>query len=327
MPVDAVKAEGAARFAHHITLEGLRILRHGANQGVVGISTKCPAWGWIIRRNVIERAGTGMYLGDSDGTAPFFDGLIEHNLIFDTIGYNLQIKHQRARAVNPDDLSTPLTTIIRHNVFSKYGNGATGHQARPRPNLLVGHFPLHGAGANDRYAIYGNFFYANPTEALFQAEGNVALYVNLFVNPVGDAIHIQPHNDVPKNIWLFHNTVVASGTGMELRGATNDYLRILTANAVFAARPGVPGPETGNQVGELAQATAYLWHPLAPPGRLNLKPKSSKVWDRKGDLLLSENFPHATEDFDGLVYLAQNMGAYTASATPPRWWPDLSLKP
>ena len=95
--VDAVKAEGNSSWAHHITLEGLTIYRYGAHQQNVGISTKCPAWNWVIRNNVITSAGTGMYLGDSDGSAPFVAGIIEHNLIVDSIGYNLLIKHQCKR--------------------------------------------------------------------------------------------------------------------------------------------------------------------------------------------------------------------------------------
>ncbi len=97
LPVDAVKAEGDAHWAHHITLENLTIVGHGANEQIVGISTKCPAWNWVVRRNVIEGAGTGMYFGNSDGSAPFVAGLIEYNLVTDTLGYNLQIKHQLAR--------------------------------------------------------------------------------------------------------------------------------------------------------------------------------------------------------------------------------------
>ena len=88
LPVDGVKCEGYADWSHDIILDGLQI---------VGISTKCPAWNWVIRNNRIIGAGTGMYLGDSDGSAPFISGLIENNLITDTHGYNLQIKHQQAR--------------------------------------------------------------------------------------------------------------------------------------------------------------------------------------------------------------------------------------
>ena len=67
----------------------------GGNQQVVGISTNgAPTWNWTIRGNTIIGAGTGMYLGNSDGANPFVAGVIERNVVRDTIGYNLQIKHQ-----------------------------------------------------------------------------------------------------------------------------------------------------------------------------------------------------------------------------------------
>ena len=184
----------------------------------------------MIRNNTIVRAGTGMYLGNSNGAAPFFSGVIENNLIYDTLGYNLQIKHQHVRNAKVALPPGPHVTIIRHNVFSKFGNASTERLARP--NVLVGHLPPEGHDADDRYAIYGNFFYANSTEALFQGEGNIALYSNLFLNPMGNAIHIQPHNDKPKNIWIFHNTIVADGNGVRLLGATEDYLRLFSGNII-----------------------------------------------------------------------------------------------
>ena len=82
----------------------------------------------------------------------------------DTIGYNMQIKHQNPRPTNIGMPTGPSKTIIRHNVFSKADNSIG---SSPRPNLLVGHFPLSGPGVDDVYEIYGNFFYQNPTEALF----------------------------------------------------------------------------------------------------------------------------------------------------------------
>jgi hypothetical protein len=69
-----------------ITIENLKIINYGGDQQVVGISTKGPAWNWTVRRNTIIGAGTGMYFGNSDGTAPFVSGLIEHNPVVDTIG-------------------------------------------------------------------------------------------------------------------------------------------------------------------------------------------------------------------------------------------------
>ena len=161
--IDAVKAEGPqgdANFAHHVTLENLYIHGHDGDQQTVGISTKCPAWDWVVRGNVIATAGTGMYFGNSDGTAPFVNSLIEGNLVVDTTGYNVQIKHQVNRPALPGMPASGVTTI-RHNVFSKANGASTGDDARP--NLLVGHWPPAGPGANDVYQIYGNFFWANPT--------------------------------------------------------------------------------------------------------------------------------------------------------------------
>ena len=71
LPVDAVKAEGHSHYADFVTLEHLYHSRPCATQQNVGISTKCPALGWVIRDNRIERVGTGMYLGDSDGSDAF----------------------------------------------------------------------------------------------------------------------------------------------------------------------------------------------------------------------------------------------------------------
>jgi hypothetical protein len=57
---------GAANVVHHITIEGCTFVGQGASQQTVGISTKTPTWGWTIRGNRIEGAGTGLYLGNSD---------------------------------------------------------------------------------------------------------------------------------------------------------------------------------------------------------------------------------------------------------------------
>lgn len=231
-PVDAVKAEGHSRYADFITLDRLYIHDHAASQQNVGISTKCPAFGWVIRGNRIERVGTGMYLGDADGSDPFVGGVIEANRVSHTLGYNLQIKHQTSRPAGHADR---YDTVIRYNVFSKQ-DALSGSQARP--NVLLGHFPLAGAGSEDRYLVYGNFFQHNPSEALLQAEGRVVLYDNVFVNGDGDAIHIQPHNDVPRDMAIFSNTVLASGTGIRVRHAVGTpYRQRVLANVIAASTP------------------------------------------------------------------------------------------
>jgi len=325
LPVDAVKAEGHADWAHHITLENLLIRGHGNNQQTVGISTKCPAWGWVIRDNEIIGAGTGIYLGDSDGSAPFIAGLIEHNLVVDTLGYNLQVKHQGSR---PDVAGIPAgdnVTIIRHNVFSKAEGGSEEPMARP--NVLVGHWPLSGPGANDRYLVYGNFFYQNPFEALFQGEGNIALYNNLFVNRYGDAVHIQPHNDVPRKIDVFYNTILATGAGVAVRhreGESNPERQTVQANVVFAAMP-ISGAEAGENItGPLAAAADYLQRPFAPLGEMSLYPKAGGRQSDAIDTLRLQAFVDWNKDFDGRPRAGCFRGAGCGTGG---WLPRLQRKP
>ncbi|MGK2953851.1 MAG: hypothetical protein ACSLEZ_15890 [Thiobacillus sp.] len=241
-PVDAVKAEGHSQYADFITLERLYIHNYAASQQNVGISTKCPAFGWVVRNNRIERVGTGMYFGDSDGGDPFVGGIIEGNRVSQTLGYNLQIKHQKTR---PPEHAGRHDTVIRYNAFSKQ-NTLPGPQARP--NVLLGHFPLTGAGSEDRYLVYGNLFLHNPSEALLQAEGRVAIYDNVFINGSGDAVRIQPHNDVPRDMDIFSNTVLASGTGILVRRAEGaPYRQRVIANVVAASIP-LKGGETAHNL-------------------------------------------------------------------------------
>ncbi len=221
LPVDAVKAEGPSKWAHHITLEHLFIVNHGNDQQIVGISAQSPAWNWVIRHNVILGAGTGMYLGSSDGRQPFVHGIIEHNLILDTIGYNLQIKHQKQR---PTVAELPIAngeTTIRGNIFLKGKRSSSGRMARP--NVLVGHFPASGSGMEDRYLIEGNIFLGNPGESLFQGEGNITLLHNLFINPYGNGIAIQPHHAVPRRIEVARNFVATRGFSIRVRGADSQF--------------------------------------------------------------------------------------------------------
>jgi len=272
LPVDAVKAEGHSRYADFITLESLHIHDHAASQQNVGISTKCPALGWVVRGNRIERVGTGMYFGDSDGSDPFVGGMIEANRIAYTLGYNLQIKHQTTR---PAEYADRYDTVIRYNVFSK-SDAVAGPLARP--NVLLGHVPPTGTGSEDRYLVYGNLFLHNPSEALLQAEGRVAVYDNVFINGSGDAIHIQPHHDVPRDMAIFSNTVLASGTGILVRQGKGAVWRQRVIANVVAATPPVLGGEAAHNVTlayrpdflnlAAAELTARLLADVPPPDRL-----------------------------------------------------------
>ena len=307
---DAVRAEGYARWAHHISLENLVVVNHGANQGYVGISTKCPAWNWAIRGNLIIGAGTGMYLGNSDGRAPFVAGIIEQNQFIASVGYNLQIKHQATRPDLPGMPRGQSHTIIRRNLFVKARNSSRGHDARP--SLLVGHWPLEGPGKDDRYEIHGNLFYQNPGEALFQGEGNLAFYNNLLVNAFGDAIHIQPHNDIPRKIDIFHNTVIASGAGITVRTGIlpGEFVQRVDRNAVFAAQPLSGGLQGLNLNAGWRDVSRYLRRPFAPLAQLRLDPLDGKISLRAPSPAWMSDYAESDLDYEGRTAVDGYLGAY-----------------
>jgi hypothetical protein len=268
--VDAVKAEGfpVCEYAHHITLEGLTIVGHGRHQQQVGISSKCPAWDWVVRDNVIVGAGTGMYFGNSDGNAPFFHGLIEGNRVLDSLGYDLQVKHQLPRPADlPGMPVAPGVTVIRGNVFRKAIDA--GGETAARPNVLVGHFPQAGPGMEDEYLIEDNLFDQNPREALFQGEGNVTLRGNRFLSHQTTefpAIAIQPHNAVPRRVRIEDNVVVTPGVGISVKGASPGRPALVRGNAVYAGMPFVGVAAAGNTTGSYTDGVGWLEKRAAESG-------------------------------------------------------------
>ncbi len=327
LAVDAVKAEGHSRYAHYVTLENLYIHDHDASQQSVGISTKAPAFGWVVRGNRIERVGTGMYFGNSDGSAPFVASLIEDNLVRDTLGYSLQIKHQRGRPAGMPGEGERHATVIRRNLFDKSSGGSTGPLARP--NVLVGHWPLAGEGAEDRYLIYGNLFWQNPTEALFQGEGNLALYNNLFVNHHGPAVRIQAHNDVPRRVDVFNNTVLArdEGIAVHLREGQPDWPQRVFHNLIFAGRPLLGVDARLNSTGSLVEAARRLVHPGDGADMPNLAPRPGLVCEGPAFADVLEGYPHALQDFDARPRQGCVPGACGADPCPVRLPSGRGLRP
>lgn len=308
---DAVKAEGTSAYAHHIVLENLYIHDHDVDQQIVGISTKCPAWHWVIRGNRIDSAGTGMYLGNSNGDAPFVAGLIENNVVVDTVGYNMQIKHQNPR---PSIAGMPTSgmTIVRRNLFSKANGASSGDAARP--NVLVGHWPLSGDGVDDVYMIYGNYFHQNPNEALFQGEGNFGLYGNVFVTDTGTAINVQPHNDVPRQVAVFHNTVVANGRGIRVTGEDTNFAQGVVGNAVFSVS-GVSGCEPRDNVtDDYAAADGYLVDPSGTIDEVDAHPLADQLDGTAVDVTGFDIYLEYDRDFDGRERDFTYRGAYAGPA-------------
>jgi hypothetical protein len=305
-PVDAVRAEGHARWVHHVTLEDLTIVNHGASQQNSGISTKCPAWGWVIRRNTIVGAGTGMYFGDSDGSDPFFASLIESNRIVDPLGYGIQIKHQHGR---PEGSPTGeiSRTEVRDNLIVK-GRVATAPELA-RPSLLVGHFPLAGPGVHDINVIHGNLLIDNPSEALFQGEGNIALYDNLMFNPRGEGVRIQPHNHRPREVAVFNNTIVAAALGLEFSGGEPGHPRLLEHNLVYGNPPMRSEVAGENITGPYDRARAAFVRLSTDPSTIDLTPRAVLPAPRTviDDRWLA--LPGAKQDHVGRPRTARHFGA------------------
>ncbi len=309
---DAIKAEG---ITHHITLDNLFIHGVGAHQQIVGISTKAPAWNWIIKHCRILNAGTGIYLGDSNGSAPFINGIIEYNQIVNSRGYNLQIKHQRTRLEIASPLKKVTKTIIRHNIFSKARRSSQHHLARP--NVLIGHKPLSGPGHQDYYEIYGNLFYQNPHEALFQGEGHLALYNNIFYNTLGSAIHLLNHHDRPKKIDIFFNTILAKNTGLLIKKPDRRFQQRISGNIIFAGKPIKAKSHHNNIVNHLNHAQAYF---VKPFGNIGIDASVlSKSFSHPLSTHFLKNIQHYTDwqkDFNQQHRLLFYAGAYSSDTSP-----------
>ena len=345
---DGIRAEGNTasnpNWTHHITVENLTIVNYANNQQQVGISTKCPSGNWVIKNNTIDGAGTGIYLGNSDGTQPFVNGVIENNFIQNTIGYNIEVKHQingQRDHAESEKAGTNQSgkTIIRNNVFSKGKNSSTGESARP--NVLVGGFPTMGTGKNDYYEVYGNFFYNNPVEALFQGTGNIMLYNNIFVNHANPSefrtVYIAPHNGVsPQNVKIFHNTLWSKTTagGIRIYNPDLNYQQYVIGNVAFLPDPSLAITAShnntllsGNITDSYANAGNYVISATNDLNSLNLYPKAGQLKGilPTGRTLVINNTAY-DKDFNNAVYDWTYRGAYSGSGFNKGWKLALAKK-
>jgi MYXO-CTERM domain-containing protein len=309
---------GSANLTHHITIEGLTIVNHGASQQTVGISTKSQTWGWVIRRNTIIAAGTGLYLGNSNGADPFIAGLIEHNLVQNTVGYGMQIKHQYDRPSRPGLPTGAQKTIIRHNVFIKDDRKSPDGD---RPNLLVDGFPSSGAGSSDLYEIYGNLLVHNPRESLLQASGRVAIHDNIFVDVTGTALRLGNHKQPLKLAHVYNNTIYAAAKGIYAanKPTSGHHVR---GNLIFAAAP-ISGQITstiGNLALKVSDAPTYVKAPSKALGSMDFYPLPGKATGAKLDLSPFAAQSGYDRDFNGLSKGARTYrGAYAGAGSNPGW--------
>jgi hypothetical protein len=323
---------GSGNLTHDIRVEGNILVGQGAEQQTVGISTKTPTWGWIIRNNQILGAGTGIYLGNSDGTQPFVNGVIESNLIQDTIGYNMEIKDQISI---PDILgmpTEPTSTIIRNNVFIKDDRPSPEGD---RPNLLVGAFPRTGTGSHNLYEIYCNFFFHNHREALFQGSGRISLHDNIFVDGPPDyaAVVLMRQNFPLRVAYVYNNTVYTTERGIHFETPALDADAVV-GNLVFGSTP-ITGPITqmsDNVVGPLASARAYVDSPSFELGAMDFYPHAGKCQGKAIDLRPFHTDTNFNRDFNGTLKTKAKgavvfRGAYAGDGNNPGWRLQAGIKP
>lgn len=344
--IDGVKAGGGGNyFAHHITLENLYIVNNGGNiegdNQTVGISTKCAAWNWVIRGCTIIAAGTGIYLGNSNGTCPFVSGIIENNLVINTRGYNMQIKAQldNVRQIFPGTSNDYQKTIIRYNVWSKdSGSTPIGVGDGSRPCLLMDNFPSTGYGANDTYEVYGNFFYNNPTEALMQVTGNTTAYDNIFVNHVAPSgyttIVINNHDGFPpRKMNMFHNSILSNSDsgGIGLYNPNTNYQQYCYANAVFSNGTPITGFKAVNTVDNItdtyANAGTYVNSPSTTLSLMDLYPVTGQLQGTLTSDTAFDSFTDYNIDFNGDIYDWTYRGAYSGSGANLGWQLQLDIRP
>ena len=311
-----------SNVTHDIRIDNNTFIGQNGNQQTDAISTKTPTWRWTIRNNRILGAGTGLYLGSSDGSQPFVAGIIENNLIQDTIGYNMEIKYQSSLPADSGMPLEPTSTIIRNNVFIKNDQPSPDGD---RPNVLVGSFPSSGSGALNMYEIYGNYFYHNGREALLQASGRVSIHDNIFVDGGYAAVVLRNHDGPLKIAYVYNNTVytVQKGIFFANRALIDD---AVAGNLVFASRPisGAIMRNAANIVDTYENASSYVTAASSEPGTANFYPRPGRCQGPPIDLSLFYTDTDYTLDFNGTPKNRTKgavvfRGAYSGEGDNPGW--------
>jgi MYXO-CTERM domain-containing protein len=327
--VFAVSAKGGSgNVVHHITIEDCIFVGQDAGQQTVAISTKTPTSGWIIRRNVIDGAGTGIYLGNSNYEEPFAGGIIEYNLVKNTIGYNMQIKSQNPWPDHPALPKADATTILRHNVFIK------NDQPSPdgvRPNVFLGSPPQSGTGSGSRVEVYGNFFYHNSQdEGLIQATGRVSIHDNVLVDASDEGLLLAQHDGFPLlQAYVYNNTIYGAKRGIVLGSAAMEGDAVI-GNLVFAT-PAIEGSimlQKDNITDTAPGAMLYVNKPSTSLADMDFYPQKGPVEGPALDLSMIAFDVAPGCDFNGSSKAGNTFrGAYAGDGMNPGWKLAAEIKP
>jgi hypothetical protein len=144
-------------------------------------------------------------------------------------------------------------------------------------------------------------------------------------------VTIQPHNNVPKLIRIFNNTVLAGGTGLNVSGGDPGYEQKVIGNAVFAGTPITAADQADNVTDSLANATNYLTNPggspTGSPSQLDLYPLAGMLTGSPLDTSSFNTFQDWDRDFNNTQHDGTFRGAYAGAGANPGWLPKLERKP
>jgi len=319
---------GTSNVVHDIRVESCTLVDMD-NDGITGdlgqqddgISTKTPTWGWIIRHNKIVGAGTGMYLGNSNGSDPFIAGVIDDNVVDQPTGYCIEIKQQSPWPAVPDIPTKPTATILSNNVFIKADHAAT--KSGPRPQVLVDGFPTSGPGAQNHYELYGNLFVHDDEDYLLQATGRVHVHDNVFVDDaMHGAINFTDHDGYTViDAIVYDNTIYGVGTGIAFSNAPSG-VGFAVGNAIFAstAFAGMVATQTDDVSDTVANAAEYVNDPSLTLGTMDFYPKAgSPLRGAKMDLSSVSTDVDYDLDFNGAKKDFTYRGAYSGEGINPGW--------
>jgi hypothetical protein len=192
-----------------VTIEGCEIY----DTGDVAISANGGGTyeGLVIRGNHIHHTngtGEGMYLGCNNDACRVKDSIIEWNYVHHTNGPTV---------VQGDGIELKEGSsgnIIRHNVI---------HDTN-YPGILT----YSTVGNGPQNIIEGNVIW-NSNDFAIQSAADSIIRNNIVLGSVG----LQPHQaGSPSNQKIVHNTIVARGNALEVRGVTGPV--VIANNAVYS---------------------------------------------------------------------------------------------
>lgn len=155
---------------------------------------------------------------------------------------------------------------------------------------------------------------------------DVAFYSNVLRNRSGAGIVIQPHNDVPREIRIFDNTIIRARDPVVVR--VNEHTpqgrQFVFNNAVFSPHPLRGGMQRDNAAFPIESAATVLvsngaaFDPFPRDGRLLCPGIASEE---------IKSLPDVRCDFNGSERAQGYWGAYAGQTTNPGWLPVASVKP